>query len=284
MRDADQIVHEAYGAGRWFPGSEGALRSTVESCLDVTVPPFDGRIVGGLAPHAGYVYSGGVAGHTFRALQQQATEHSVDTVVVLGFSHGYAPPGVSVLEADLFETPIGRTRINRDLGAELVTGSACIRFDSRPHRGEHSAENQVPFVQVALPEAQLVVALMGDANPETVDELVERLFILSQQAGLVVVGSTDMLHDPSYEKVTRTDRETLSLLTGLDHVGLRSAWGYDRQLVCGLGPVLTVMRYAERLGCREGMALSYRNSGDDFPESRGQWVVGYGSVVFVLTP
>jgi AmmeMemoRadiSam system protein B len=153
-------------------------------------------------------------------------------------------------------------------------------LDYGPHSLEHSAENEIPFVQAALPKAKLVVGIMGEHTPETIQAMAQALHRLAAQRKIVVVASTDLLHDPDYELVTATDKHTLKLITSLDVTGLESAWRFDHQVCCGIGPVLTLMKFAELQGCKSGRLLYYRNSGDDYPESRGSWVVGYGAVVF----
>jgi len=91
-----------------------------------------------------------------------------------------------------------------------------------------------------------------------------------------------MLHDPDYDLVTKTDKKTLQLVAAMDSKGLLDQWSPRRQIFCGMAPVAAVMGFAKGLGCKEGKVLYYRNNGDDFPESRGQWVVGYGAVVFAV--
>ena len=108
----------------------------------------------------------------------------------------------------------------------------------------------------------------------------DALHAMSKTRNLLVIASTDMLHDADYERVTRTDRVTLDLVERMDREALRERWSSTNQSFCGICPVLTAMDYAEKQGCREAAVLHYRNSGDDFPESRGNWVVGYGAVVF----
>ena len=113
-------------------------------------------------------------------------------------------------------------------------------------------------------------------------ELVDGLVALAKERAIVVVASTDLLHDPDYAKVGETDRVTMRQIAALDAKGLSKRWSYDMQVCCGIGPVLTMLQFAERLGCRAGTVLRYRNSGDDNPESRGNWVVGYGATVFAV--
>jgi AmmeMemoRadiSam system protein B len=96
-----------------------------------------------------------------------------------------------------------------------------------------------------------------------------------------VVASTDLLHDADWERVAKTDRVTLQQIAALQTERLNAAWSAGQQVCCGIGPVLTAMAFAQGMGVRQGEVLKYRNSGDDFPDSRGNWVVGYGAVAFV---
>lgn len=283
-KNSPRVVRRALGSGRWFPGDPVELRDMVEGYIDAAeLPALDERIVGGIAPHAGYIYSGKVAGYTYAALQRMAqAKNPPETVVVLGFSHRGMFRGVALMDGDALATPLGEAVLDQEAGNRLAEESDRIFFDYRPHAGEHSAENQVPFVQVALPDARLVMALIGDHDTGTLDALVQALLKLTKQKRIVVVASTDLLHDPDYDRVVKSDKKTLETIVALDDAGLSDRWSPAHQPCCGIGPVLTVMKYARELGCEKGHLLHYRNSGDYFPESRGQYVVGYGSVVFTV--
>ncbi len=277
------VTHRAVGAGRWFPAERDVLHQMVQQAVDGAEVPSElpGRVVAGIAPHAGYIYSGGVAGHTYSAIRHSAAQSGeLPTVVVLGFSHRAAFEGVALLDGAAMVTPLGEVALDEELARELVSVCGSVHFDAGPHAGEHSAENQVPFLQVSLPGAKLVLALMGDHREETVAELATALHAVHGRRPLVVVASTDLLHDADYARVGRTDARTLDLIASLDVHRLGSEWDYAHQICCGIAPVLTALQFARLCGCRAGHALAYRNSGDDFPESRGEWVVGYGSVVF----
>jgi hypothetical protein len=283
MKAAEQrVVRTAAGSGRWFPGTARELDAAVRRFLDeAAVAPVTGRIVAAISPHAGYEYSGRVAGHTFRALRDNAaTAGAPQTLVVLGFSHRGAFPGVALMDGDAIATPIGEAALDKASAAFLAARSRRIELAYPPHRGEHSAENQIPFAQRALPGVPLVVAILGDHAPDTVRDLTDALAALAATRRVTVVASTDLLHDPDYDRVARTDRRTLALIAALDAQGLAARWSYEEQVCCGIGPVRVAMEFARRMGCRAGATLLYRNSGDDHPESRGNWVVGYGAVVF----
>ncbi len=277
-----KVVRVAVGAGSWFPGQPEKLRNMVAGFIDQARPPaVTGRIVAAIAPHAGYQYSGPVAGYVFRAIRDQARKgEAPETVVVIGLCHRAAFPGVALLDGDVLRTPLGEARLDTESAAILAQACPAVRLDARPHSGEHSAENEVPFVQAALPDARLVVALFGDHDPETLTSFVAALAGLAAKKKILVVASSDMLHDPDYDLVTKTDKQTLQSVAAMDSRGLLAQWSPRRQVFCGLAPVTVAMGFAREQGCTEGKILYYRNSGDDFPESRGELVVGYGAVVF----
>lgn len=278
-----RVVRVARGAGRWFPAGAAELRATVSRYIeDGPAPlPATGRVVAVTSPHAGYVYSGAVAGYAFRALRDRS---QAETVVILGFSHRGGFPGVALMDGDALRTPLGEAELDVEASGWLVQSSPRIVVDYRPHDGEHSAENQVPFVQVALPKARLVIALIGDHDPDTFRALSGALCRLAGRRKLAVVASTDLLHDPDWKTVAAADRKTLDLIAGLRADELARSWSFGHQVCCGIGPVLTAMAFAADLEATNGVVLRYRNSGDDFPDSRGSWVVGYGAVAFIASP
>lgn len=281
-REEAPVIRQVHGGGRWFPGSPAELKKTVETCMRMAdAPPIEGRPVAAVAPHAGYLYSGRVAGHTFRALRDRAAAgFAPDIVVVIGFCHRESFRGVAWMPGDGIETPLGVAPLDADAIRILSAEETLLFPEYAPHAGEWSAENEIPFVQAALPDARLVVGLMGSHDRALINTLVAALQRLADERSIVVIASSDLLHDADYDTVSRTDRETLSRVAALDADGLLASWSPGRQVCCGIGPVTTAMLFARARGCRQGVVLRYRNSGDDFPESRGQWVVGYGSVVF----
>jgi AmmeMemoRadiSam system protein B len=277
------VIRRATCSGHWYPGSAAALRDAVETCVErADVPRVEGRIVGAISPHAGYQYSGPVAGYTFRAIKDNsASGHTPDTVVILGSTHRIGFRGTALMDGDALYTPLGQLALDADSAASLAGSGVSIELDYGPHAGgEHSAENQVPFVQSVLPGVPAVIGLIGDHAARTLDDLVEALVELSRTRKVLVVASTDLLHDADYDLVSRTDRRTMEQFAALDHAGVLASWRPAEQVCCGLGPVMVAMRFSQKLGADRGVALHYRNSGDDYPESRGEWVVGYGAAVF----
>lgn len=277
-----KIVRPALGAGKWFPGTRSELSQQVQEFLtEAFTPEIKGPVVAAIAPHAGYMYSGPVAGYTYRAIQENSTlQGPPETVVVLGFSHRGEGQGIALMDGQAFATPLGEIALDAEAAALLADSDPGITPDYKPHMGEHSLENQVPFIQTVLPSASLVMALIGNRTSVTLEGLTKALHILSGKKKILVVASSDMLHDSSYERVRKTDQATLRRVVAMDDTGIMRDWDYSQQVFCGIGPVVTAMKFARGRGCAKGTLLRYRNSGDDYPESRGQWVVGYGAVAF----
>jgi MEMO1 family protein len=280
----NQVIRKTFGAGRWFPADGEVLGKMIDGFLGkASIPKVDGRIVSAIAPHAGYEYSGKVAGATFRAIKDNLRgTNAPETVVILGASHRTPIDGVAVMDGDAIETPLGITALDKAASEFLTNGRQRIRLNAAPHEGEHSAENEIPFVQRALPEAKLVIALIGDHRSDTLAQVVAGLKDLAKTKRIIVVASSDMLHSPDYELVSKTDRQMLKKVAELDTTGIIKEWSGDHQVFCGLLPVLAAMQFAEAQGCKAATILQYRNNGDDDPTSRGTWVVGYGAAVFAV--
>jgi AmmeMemoRadiSam system protein B len=284
MIKTQKIIRSALGAGKWFPSNRAELADSIQQYMsEAFVPEVSGPIVAAIAPHAGYLYSGQVAGSTYRAIQENVAAHGApETVVVLGFSHKGEGQGVALMDGTTFVTPLGEIALDTGVASLLIAADPRIRPDYRPHMGEHSLENQIPFIQTVLPAASLVMALIAARDSATLEALAKALHTLAGKKKILVIASSDMLHDASYEKVRKTDQATLRRVVAMDTTGVMHDWDYSQQVFCGIGPVTTAMKYAELRGVTKGMLLRYRNSGDDFPESRGQWVVGYGAVAFSI--
>ncbi|KAH7820585.1 putative AmmeMemoRadiSam system protein B [Monocercomonoides exilis] len=270
-------IRQAVGAGRWFDSNGASLKREVEGYINsAAVPEISGRIVVGLAPHAGFRYSGPTAGFTFRALRDQPESMKPDVLVIAGFPHHASLRGCAVMDGDAIETPIGRHPIDME-SATFLCSFPSIEFAYKYHNGEHSAENEIPFAQCALPGVPIVVVLVGDEGSVP---LANALIELNKKKKVCVVCSTDMLHDEDYDKVYKVDANTLELTEKMDIEGLKKKWSYDHQIYCGMKPVMAGMLFAKALGCTKSTILKHACSGDG-KEDRS-YNVGYGSVVMTI--
>ncbi len=252
-------------AGQFYPARPDLLRHEVEAFLAAAVPgpgTFPKAVV---APHAGYVFSGAVAGSAFACIQ--ALGGRVRRVVLLGPSHYVAFRGLALPTSVTFETPLGAVPVDAEAAAALAD-LRQVFVDPRPHAREHSLEVELPFLQVALGEFSLVPLAVGDAEPGEVAEVLERLW---DGAETLIVVSTDLSHYLDYETARRHDERTAHAILALDEEAIGEADA------CGRDPLRGLLRAARRHGL-SARELDRRNSGDTAgPRDR---VVGYGAYAF----
>ena len=278
------IRHFVHGAGTWFPGDGSVLRAQIKAFMARAAeedPVVQGPILGGIAPHAGLQYSGRTAASTFHAIVSRLpSDGEPDAVIILGFCHRQSFDGFALMDVDALVSPLGESCVARGLVRELCSRAPCIQADNTPHRGEHSAENLVPFIQYTLPNVPMVIGLFGGHVRQVCRAVAEALRETGAGRRLLLLASTDLLHDADEKRVGRTDRVTLQHIAARDTDALLAAWQPGFQVCCGISPVTTLLDYLDGREGVLGHRLSYRNSGEDYPEMRGQWVVGYGAVVF----
>lgn len=253
-------------AGQFYPGGEEELRATVQRHLEegrarATGSPPKALVV----PHAGYVYSGPIAGSGYALLETMSD--TVRRVVLLGPAHFVAVPGMVLPDADAFATPLGEVPIDKE-AEEQIGSLAQVSTVRAAHAREHSLEVQLPFLQEVLDEFSLVALAVGDAEPEQVAEVLEVLWGGEETA---IVISSDLSHYHDYESARRMDSDTARAIEDLRPEGL----GHDS--ACGRLPVKGLLVQAERHGLT-ARTVDLRTSGDT-AGPRDQ-VVGYGAFAF----
>ncbi|MCD6289207.1 MAG: AmmeMemoRadiSam system protein B [Anaerolineae bacterium] len=256
-------------AGTFYPAQPDVLRKAVASFIeaaDVSDLPAPPRAV--IAPHAGYIYSGPVAGYSYRVLQSLPKRRYL--VFLMGPAHYVPVSGVAVGMFSAFHTPLGQVPVAEDVTGQLLASGAPFVEDQYAHLPEHSLEVQIPFLQVALGDGfRLVPLLFGQVDPIPVaDTLLP--FVAHDEDALIVV-SSDLSHYHPYDAARRLDLETLAAIERGDMAAAA------RGEACGIYPVLTLMAIAHRLGWRAHI-LDYRNSGDTAGDRTR--VVGYGAVAY----
>ena len=265
------MLRKAAVAGTWYPGDPKALRSEVERLLEsVQVTALGGRLVALVSPHAGLRYSGRIAAHAYALLPTQPAA----TVVLVGPSHRVAFEGCCLIAEGAFETPLGQVVIDAPLAARLTAAApALFRDDARPHRDEHSLEMQLPFVQIAAPEARIVPILMGHQTPQTIQALA-RALAKSVEEDSVLVASSDLSHYQPADVAHELDALVIGDVEAFDPASLQRRLAQDPQHACGGGPMTAVMAAARELGASASHVLQYGDSGDAGERDKSR-VVGY---------
>ena len=266
-------------AGAWYPGDPEILSRDVKRYLEnAKKEKVEGEIVALVSPHAGYMYSGQVAAHAYKLIE----EKSFDTVVVVGPSHRFPFKGASLWDRGGFRTPLGVVPVDTELSKKLMEKRREIRFIPEAHSQENSLELQIPFLQTVLKSFKLVpIAMEPDWSWETCQYLSSAIAETIRGEKVLLVASTDLSHFHSYNIAVELDRIFLNHIVRFDIEGLNRDLKSNRTEACGGGPVVTIMLAAKALGANKGKVLKYLNSGD-VTGDRSR-VVGYAAGVFYKT-
>ena len=264
MNPTSAVTRPAAVAGMFYPGSPEALRDSVREFL-AEAGPDDGvapKVL--IVPHAGYIYSGSTAARAYATLRRIAAQ--VRRVVVIGPAHRVAVRGVAIPSVDRFETPLGTVDLDRTVLDELAAEPHVVRSD-RAHATEHALEVQLPFLQEVLEDFTLVPLVVGDATPDEVAAVLERVW--GGPETLIVV-SSDLSHYLPYDTARRVDAATLAQVLALGPE-------LDHEQACGATPINALMHVARRRRLRPRL-LAACSSGDTAGDR--DRVVGYASVTF----
>jgi MEMO1 family protein len=259
-------VRQPAVAGRFYPQDPVELRTQVENFLAAAATPQPCATPKAIiAPHAGFIYSGSVAGSAYARLSP--ARDTIKTVVLLGPAHFVPVYGVAGTSASAFATPLGTVKVDLPAIANLRALS-FVSISDDAHRPEHCLEVQLPFLQVVLADFCILPLLVGDASEEQIAELLDKVW--SGPETLIVI-SSDLSHYLDAESAARLDCITAEAIeAGVpERIGINQACG--RMAIAGLLIA----------ACRHNLSphtLDLRNSGDTGgPRER---VVGYGAFAF----
>jgi len=257
-------------AGRFYPGQRNTLLRDVRSYLQACAPPQPA--LGAVIPHAGYMYSGHVAGAVYARLKLPRR------FIILCPNHTGRGEPLAIMSEGSWATPLGEARIDAELAASLKAGFPRLREDAEAHRSEHALEVQLPFLQVLQPDFSFVPICVGVGQYEVLAALGEALAgaIAQQEDRVMVISSSDMNHYES-DAVTRAkDAKAIAKMLALDPRGLLDVVLEENVSMCGYAPTVAMMVAARRLGGASAELVKYATSGDVSGDR--SFVVGYAGV------
>ncbi len=272
-------------SGAFYEDSEGALRTQIHKCfLDPlgpgTVPSVpterDTKLIGLVVPHAGYMYSGPVAAHSYYRLALAGPRKSV---VILGPNHTGRGSGVSAMTSGQWSTPLGEVEVDTELAQGIAKNSGLVDVEDEAHRFEHSIEVQLPFLQFIYPRRfRFVPVCMMLQDLETSKDVGEAVARAVAEKDAVLIASSDWTHYEPHDQAVRKDKEAIQAAMKLDPEKFQAAIEENRVSTCGYGPVTAVMHASKVLGARNAQLLSYKTSGDVTGDKSA--VVGYAAMTF----
>jgi MEMO1 family protein len=262
-------------AGRFYPADAERLRAEVKS---YTAPPAGATIeneieaLGCVVPHAGYMYSGHVAGAVYGRLQLP------QRYVILCPNHTGMGEPLAVMSEGAWHTPLGDAEIDEDLAGELKAGMKLLSEDQAAHRFEHALEVQLPFLQVLAPGFRFVPITVGTGSFEVLSALgvVIGKALAKLSEPVLVIASSDMNHYENDSLTRVKDRRAIDQLLALDAHGLYDVVREGNISMCGYGPAVAMLTAARRLGATQAELIRYATSGDVSGDKA--MVVGYAGV------
>lgn len=262
------MTREAAVSGSFYPEDPSVLSSMIDEFLaSKTKVSTKADLRALIVPHAGYIYSGEVAGAGYRLLKDKCEDDEVK-VILMGPSHHMGFFGAAVDDSNFWKTPLGEVPVYRP-----KISSSFIHFDSEVHKKEHCLEVQVPFLQKVLKKFSILPILVGDIDYKVLSGELGKLLVnekMMQDSFLIV--SSDLSHYYPYNVATGMDSIANEAIPKLDIKTVK-----EKVEACGLTPILTTLQAATKMGWK-GKLIEYKNSGDTTGDKGS--VVGYGAYAF----
>ena len=260
-------------AGQFYPGTEATLVKMLNGLIPATDPEERKKALAVVSPHAGYIYSGGVAGETFSRVQVP------ENVIILGPNHtGHGAP-VALMAEGAWDMPMGQVPVNADLAAQIGANCPEIEVDAVAHHFEHSLEVQVPFLQYLQKNLRIVPIVVAHVSYATCKEVGQAIAeaVKGFAGPVLLVASTDMTHYESRQAASAKDSLALDHIRELDPEGLYGTVLGKKISMCGIMPTSVTLIAALALGARKAELVRYTDSGETSGDTRQ--VVGYAGLV-----
>lgn len=279
-----KVRHPAV-AGSWYASTPEALRAQLEKCFTHTLGPGKlpkvaekgpRNIMGLVCPHAGYMYSGPVAAHSY---YQLAMDGKPDVVVIFSPNHTGRGSALALMNEGAWRTPLGDVEIDAETADKILRESRIIDVDEEAHAYEHSIELQLPFLQYLYGSTFKFVPicfLMQDLESSRVVGQAAAKALSGKNA--LVIASTDMTHYEPQERAERNDKAAIDAALKLDEEQYNFTVELHGISTCGYGPTMAAIVASKLLGAKKAQLLCYKTSGDVTGDYSS--VVGYASISF----
>jgi AmmeMemoRadiSam system protein B len=246
------------------------------------LPPTDQKrkIYGIVAPHAGYLYSGGVSANGYYSLSSS----DIDNIILIGPNHYGLGSSVATTMDGIWESPIGDVMINAQVATDIASRSGTMEFDEFAHSRDHCLEVQIPFLLYTVASFRIVPIILtkqdqytaNDVGSAVADTVRDRT---SEDEEFMLIASSDFTHYEPNSEAHRKDSELIKAILSLDISGFYSTLKTYNISACGYGAIASIMIAAKSLGAVKGELLRYATSGDVTGDETS--VVGYSSILFV---
>lgn len=278
------MIRKPAVAGVFYEKNPDSLKKQIEWCFEhklgpEKIPKMGNKreIKGVMAPHAGYLYSGPIAAHSYYKLVEDGFP---ETFIILSPNHTGLGSGISTMLEGEWETPLGNVKIDTDFAEELVADAGIIDPDASAHMQEHSLEVQLPFLQYFSKDFKIVPISMWMQDLESSYDIGKSIKKVRDTLGtdIVVIASSDMTHYKPQNIANQNDSQVLDAIKSMDEKLMMKRVLELNVTMCGYGPVATTIIASKELGAKNAEILKYATSGDLTGDLSA--VVGYASAVF----
>jgi AmmeMemoRadiSam system protein B len=267
----DATVRHPAVAGRFYPRDRNTLLKDVQSYLSPATAA--NLALGCVVPHAGYIYSGAVAGAVYAQIELPRR------CVVLCPNHTGRGHPLAITSSGTWETPLGTVPVNSLLAEALKKKFPLLTEDADAHRGEHAIEVELPFLQTRRPDFTFVPIALGTGQFDILERLGEAVadVVQAQAERVLIIASSDMNHYEN-DAITRVkDHKAIERMLALDAPGLFAVVMREEISMCGFGPAVVMLTAAKSLGATRAELIKYANSGDVSGDR--EMVVGYAGII-----
>jgi AmmeMemoRadiSam system protein B len=265
------MIRRPVVAGQFYPASASELRAMIGGMVKEKAAKED--VIGLLSPHAGYIYSGPVAGAVISRIRFK------DTFIIMGPNHTGAGKPLSIMTEGKWQTPLGEVEIDSELGKKILAVSKHLEEDDRAHIYEHSIEVQLPFLQYFKPDFKLVPIVFGHASGAIYKEVGREIAEAVKELGreVVIIASSDMSHYEPQASAQNKDRQAIEAMLNLDEDELLKRVARFNITMCGYAPAVSLIVAAKELGATGAELVKYQTSGDITGDYSA--VVGYAGII-----
>ncbi len=265
------MIRRPVVAGQFYPQTEASLRKMLSGLIEASSEKQDA--IGVIMPHAGYVYSGYVAGLTISKVMLKKT------VIILGTNHTSAGERFSIMTQGKWATPLGEVKIDVEIAESILRESTLLKKDTLAHMYEHSIEVELPFIQYLESDIKIVPIVISQGNLAEYQKLGEEIAAGFQKVGRsgLFMASTDMTHYESEEIAKQKDRLAIDAILAMDEERLFNTVRQKDISMCGIAPTCILISLCKKLGATKSGLVKYQTSGDTSGDYSS--VVGYAGMI-----
>ncbi|MFC1938301.1 AmmeMemoRadiSam system protein B [Chloroflexota bacterium] len=258
-------------AGQFYPASPSQLKAMIKELTNEKAVKED--VIGLLSPHAGYIYSGPVAGAVISKLKIK------DTMVIIGPNHTGMGKPFSIMTEGTWETPLGQVEVDSELGKQILAISSHLVEDYEAHKYEHSIEVQLPFLQYFRPDIKIVPIVLAHSTADTFKKIGKEIAEATNKSNknTIIMASSDMSHYVPFEEAEKKDNEAIEAILDLNEDELLRRVEELNISMCGYAPAVSLITAAKELGATDAKLVRYQTSGDISGDYSS--VVGYAGII-----